>query len=339
MENNLSQAERPRISLICPTRNVAKYIEQMMKTIIAQSYKNWELLIMDAASTDGTVDIVKKYAVSDSRIRIVSEPDEGPWHALEKALVIARGEFLSLYGGQDGILDKDWLKKCMAVLDADKSVALVWGFMATAREDGTLLGAEHPAVNAAIGHFLKQETFFERLRFLVRKIFKIISDLLFADMTRKKLLLKKIFSRTAGMRASFLVSRRFPGGKVPQKEDWFSYWLDTGFVFPDQSMLMNKRIYLECEPRYPMGSHSEHHLTQFNYNFMTRGYLAYCIPEFATFVRSHPGNSPERILEALHDDYDMYLRKVAAFRKKILGNHEEVVFRDRYGNPVSRRKF
>ena len=76
------------------------------------------------------------------------------------------------------------------------------------------------------------------------------------------------------------------------------------------------------------------HLTEFVFNFNTRGYLAYCIPVFATFGRTHPGNSAERVPQELHDQSEKYLREVVEFRKQFERGEKTVVFRDRAGKPV-----
>ena len=133
----------PKFSIIIPTRNVEKYIEQTIESVLEQSCQDWELLIMDGASTDNTAAIVKKYANRDPRIKFYSEPDESNWEATEKGVALASGEFLDILAGQDGFLDSEWLRKCLEVFDADKSVSLVWASTRGMRDDGTLYPEEH----------------------------------------------------------------------------------------------------------------------------------------------------------------------------------------------------
>lgn len=59
------------VSIITPTYNSSKFIEETIKSVIAQTYTNWELLITDDCSTDMTVPIVQAYVVQDSRIKII----------------------------------------------------------------------------------------------------------------------------------------------------------------------------------------------------------------------------------------------------------------------------
>ena len=320
----------PRISIVCPVRNVEKYIGQTIQSVLDQSYKDWELLIMDGASSDGTIGIVQGYAARDPRVGLYSEKDESPWDATDKGIVRATGEFLCVIAGQDGFLDTDWLSKCIAAFEADKTISLVWGSTRGMHEDGTLFDPYH----VAYSHLLKHESFFDSVKILFQKAGHIGWDLLFGDVTRKKIILKKIFSRTAGMKLSFLASRSFPKGKVPQKEEWFSYWLKTGFIFPDQAMCVDRKTYLACAPRYPKGTRMVNHMTDFNFNFNSRGYLAYYIPTLATFGRIHPGNSGDRVAEELYGESEKYLQKVMDFRKTMPANGEKMTFIDRAGKAV-----
>ena len=70
----------PRISLVTPVFNSASYIEQTIDSVLAQKYPNLEYFIIDGGSTDGTLDIIRKY---ESQISgWTSEPDKGMYDAL-----------------------------------------------------------------------------------------------------------------------------------------------------------------------------------------------------------------------------------------------------------------
>lgn len=325
----------PKISVIVPTLNVEKYIEQTIKSVLEQSYSDWEMVIMDGLSTDSTAKIVKKYADRDPRIRFYSEPDESNWDATEKAVALARGEFMDIIAGQDGFLDKDWFMKCLAVFESNKSVSMVCASTRGMRDDGTLWPEEY----VAYSHLIKNEGKVDAARHVSWKLYWIFRDLLFGSIVRKKILLKKIFSKTAILKLNFLTRRSFPGGVVPQKEEWFKYWLDTGLPFSDQASCISKHVYLDCKEKYPRGSRHMNYVTDLFFNFNAKGYLAYYLPTLATFGRMHPGNSGDKIPEKLYIEQEKYFEKVLALRKRILNNHEEMVFVDREGKEVSRKKF
>ena len=84
--------DAPIISVITVCYNVASTIEKTMLSVLNQTYKNLEYIIIDGNSTDGTVDIIKKYA---ERLTFwISEPDKGIYDAMNKGIVKATGKFL-----------------------------------------------------------------------------------------------------------------------------------------------------------------------------------------------------------------------------------------------------
>lgn len=89
----------PKISIITPTYNQSDYIEQTILSVLNQNYPNLEYIIIDAGSTDGTIDILKKY---DKRISYwVSEKDNGLYDAVYKGFEIATGEILAWINSDD----------------------------------------------------------------------------------------------------------------------------------------------------------------------------------------------------------------------------------------------
>ncbi len=327
---------RPRISLICIVLNVAKYIEDTIKNIQAQTCGEWELIFVDGASTDGTQEIIKKYQKNDPRIKLLSEPDEGPWDATEKGVAMAKGEFMMIIAGQDGFADNEWFAKCLRVLDADKTVSLVWASTRDMTDDGRLINDEK---HVTYSHFLGHEGRFDAARIVAGKFFEVARDIMFGSSGRRKILLKKMFSPTARLKLNFFTHRSFPGG-VPQKEDWFRYWLDTGVAFSEQPMCVAIRVYLDCVAKYPRGSRIVmNHIADFHYNFNAKGYLSRYIPTLAGYGRMHPGNSGDRLAGELYRTQEEYFRKILALRKRILAGHEPMTFRDRDGKPVYTKKF
>jgi glycosyltransferase involved in cell wall biosynthesis len=89
----------PRISLVTPVFNSAKYIEQTIQSVLAQNYPNLEYFIIDGASTDGTLDIIRKY---ESQISgWLSEPDNGMYDALNKGFARTSGEVMGWISATD----------------------------------------------------------------------------------------------------------------------------------------------------------------------------------------------------------------------------------------------
>lgn len=328
-------ANPPRVSIICPIFKVEKYIAEMIESVLAQSYSDWELIIMDGASPDDTLDIVYSYSIKDARIKVYSEPDEGPWHAVDKGFDRARGEFLTILCGQDGLLDKDWFLKCIEVFDKEKNVSLVWALNLGMTEDGEIV----PETHFSYSQFIQPEGSGNAIFYIFRKFFYIFKDLLFSSKDRKKILLGKLFSSSAAFKLSLLTKRSFKETGYPQKEAWLDYWLKTGLVFPDQSMVISKPIFLRCVPRYRKGDPVLSYMTDFYFNFNSRGYLPYYLPTHASFGRNHPGSSGDRKPKEIYLQNEKYYKRISDLKHHLNEGHLLFSFHDRNGNVISRKQF
>ena len=68
----MSKIAQPLVSVVTPVYNGEKYLEECIRSVITQTYQNWEYIILNNCSTDGTLEIAQKYAAEDERIRVVS---------------------------------------------------------------------------------------------------------------------------------------------------------------------------------------------------------------------------------------------------------------------------
>lgn len=95
MEENL-------VSVIMPAYNSANYIEEAIESVVNQSYKNWELIIVDDNSNDNTEEIVNKIIEKDNRIKYFKfRKNMGAAHARNKAMEMAEGRFLAFLDADD----------------------------------------------------------------------------------------------------------------------------------------------------------------------------------------------------------------------------------------------
>jgi glycosyltransferase involved in cell wall biosynthesis len=92
----------PKISIITVTYNAASTLEDTILSVVNQSYPNIEYIIIDGGSTDGTVDIIRKY--SNKISYWISEPDNGVYDAMNKATKVATGDFCFFLGADDILL-------------------------------------------------------------------------------------------------------------------------------------------------------------------------------------------------------------------------------------------
>jgi glycosyltransferase involved in cell wall biosynthesis len=89
----------PKISLVTPVYNSAKYIEQTIRSVLAQNYPNLEYFIIDGGSTDGTIEIIRRYESEISGW--FSEPDNGMYDAINKGFARTSGEIMGWISATD----------------------------------------------------------------------------------------------------------------------------------------------------------------------------------------------------------------------------------------------
>lgn len=105
---------KPKISIITVTYNSAKTLERTIKSVIEQGIDDLEYIIVDGGSTDGTLDIIKKYEYFISRW--ISEKDNGVYDAMNKGIRLATGEWVHLVNSDDYYENSDVLKTVAPIL-------------------------------------------------------------------------------------------------------------------------------------------------------------------------------------------------------------------------------
>ena len=91
-----------RYSIITVSYNSKKTIERTIKSVLAQSEKDYEYIIIDGDSKDGTIDIVKYYEpLFEGRLRWISEPDKGIYNAMNKGISMAKGDVIGIVNSDD----------------------------------------------------------------------------------------------------------------------------------------------------------------------------------------------------------------------------------------------
>ena len=88
-----------KLSIITVTKNDKNYIEDCIKSVIKQQYPNYEYIIIDGGSTDGTIDIIKKYHKHISIF--ISEPDGGIYDEMNKGIKLATGDIVGILNSDD----------------------------------------------------------------------------------------------------------------------------------------------------------------------------------------------------------------------------------------------
>lgn len=112
----------PRVTVLMPTYNVSPWVEESIHSVLNQTYRDFELLVVDDASTDDTLDRVR--AIDDPRIRIAAFPNNvGLADNLNRGLDIINTELVARMDGDD-IAEPDWLETGINVLDTHSEVGI-----------------------------------------------------------------------------------------------------------------------------------------------------------------------------------------------------------------------
>lgn len=121
-----------KLTIITINYNNVLGLEKTIKSVIEQSKTDFEYIVIDGGSTDGSADIIKKYA--ENIDYWVSEPDRGVYHAMNKGILKAKGDYILFINSGDTLYEKDTLRK---IFSYPFTTDLIYGDLARIYPDGT----------------------------------------------------------------------------------------------------------------------------------------------------------------------------------------------------------
>lgn len=130
---------QPLVSVIMPAYNAEKYIGEAISSVLSQTWTNWELLILDDCSTDGTAAIAEGFARLDTRIRLLRNPQNmGVAKTRNQGIDLAQGEWIALLDSDD-VWHSDKLSKQLAVANRTGADIIYCSYSLVVESGRTLL--------------------------------------------------------------------------------------------------------------------------------------------------------------------------------------------------------
>lgn len=134
----------PVVSVVMAVHNGEKYLAEAVESILHQTFADFEFLIIDDGSTDGSVAILSAYAARDARIRLVSQAHCGLTKSLNAGIELAQGEFIARFDADDVSLP-DRFDRQVSALRSDPSLVVIGTKVELITDEGLYLGTRRNA--------------------------------------------------------------------------------------------------------------------------------------------------------------------------------------------------
>lgn len=128
-----------KLSIITINRNNAAGLEKTMRSVAAQTFKEFEYIVIDGASTDGSVEVIKKLEPEFTHLKWVSESDSGIYNAMNKGMRMASGEYIQILNSADCLASEDVIERMLSALEKSDSPSILYGNMIKCFPDGKKL--------------------------------------------------------------------------------------------------------------------------------------------------------------------------------------------------------
>ena len=137
LENQKGETMSRSLSIITINRNNTIGLEKTMQSVLSQTCTDFEYIVVDGASTDGSVDVIHSLADGfDDRLKWVSDPDSGIYNAMNKGIRMASGEYIQILNSGDSLASGDVTERMLAELERQGKPAILYGNMVKCFPDG-----------------------------------------------------------------------------------------------------------------------------------------------------------------------------------------------------------
>jgi glycosyltransferase involved in cell wall biosynthesis len=135
----------PTVSVTVTNYNYGRFLDQNIESILGQSFEDFEVVFVDNASTDNSVQIVRKHEKADHRIRVIAHPEnQGRFASLRESCDLSRGRYRVHLDADDYVLSRDAFKEQVTLLDAHPSMAFVYSALTLVNVNGDVIHVSHP---------------------------------------------------------------------------------------------------------------------------------------------------------------------------------------------------
>ncbi len=150
----------PKVSILLPNLNTRRFLAERIDSILAQTFQDWEVVVVDGFSTDGAWELIQEYAAREPRMRLFQSPPEGIYVAWNECIGHATGDYVYI-ATSDDTMEPDCIARLAAALDAHPECGLAhccltyideesrpikggpWDYWASVRYFGGLMKREH----------------------------------------------------------------------------------------------------------------------------------------------------------------------------------------------------
>jgi glycosyltransferase involved in cell wall biosynthesis len=227
----------PRVSICLPNLNSYKYLTERLDSIIAQTFHDWELIVVDSYSDDGSWELIQQYADKEPRMRIFQAPREGIYPGFNACISHAEGEFIYIATSDDTMMP-NCLAKMVAALDQHRDCDICQCALLYIDEESKPLPPDQQWHNSAICQYLGEWASMPHKRLAPHDgILHFAVNTVYTSVTQI-LVRKRIFNEIGGFKSTWGPMGDFEWGmraSLLYNTVYIPQTLATWRVHPDQA--------------------------------------------------------------------------------------------------------